>query len=103
MGQHQNSGMQRQRSDCGPLVDRRDANADADRHPQSLTVPQGTVWATICIETANARWRDEGTAPTATVGQPLTSGQCMQYSGPFVAFQLIAQTGSPVATISYYR
>jgi hypothetical protein len=70
---------------------------------QSLTVPQGTVWATICIETAAARWRDDGTAPTATVGQPLTSGQCMQYSGPFSAFQLIAQSGSPVATISYYR
>ena len=70
---------------------------------QSLTVPAGTVWATICIETANARWRDDGTAPTATVGQPLTSGQCMQYSGPFSAFQMIAQTGSPVATVSYYR
>jgi hypothetical protein len=70
---------------------------------QSLTVPQGTVWATICIEAANARWRDDGVAPTPTVGQPLLSGQCMQFAGPFGAFQLIAQSGSPVATISYYR
>jgi hypothetical protein len=70
---------------------------------QSLTVPAGTVWATICIEVSAARWRDDGTAPTATVGQPLTAGQCMQYAGPFGALQLIAQSGSPVITVSYYR
>jgi hypothetical protein len=70
---------------------------------QSLTVPMGTVWATICIEVANARWRDDGVAPTAAVGQPLVAGQCMQYAGPFNALQLIAQTGSPIATVSYYR
>jgi hypothetical protein len=70
---------------------------------QGLTVPQGTVWASLCLEVGNARWRDDGVAPTATVGQPLLAGQCMQYAGPFNAFQMIAQTGSPVATISYYR
>jgi hypothetical protein len=70
---------------------------------QSLTVPSGTVWATVCLETANARWRDDGIAPTAAVGQPFVAGQCMQYAGPFNTFQLIAQTGSPVITVSYYR
>lgn len=70
---------------------------------QFLTVPAGTVWATLCLETANARWRDDGTAPTATVGMPLTTGQCMQYAGPLSAVQFIAQTGSPVLTISYYH
>jgi hypothetical protein len=34
---------------------------------------------------------------------PILSGQCMSYSGPFSALQLIAQSGSPVATIAYYR
>lgn len=70
---------------------------------QSLTVPAGTVFATLCLETANARWRDDGTAPTASVGQPLVAGNCMTYSGPFSQLQLIAQTGSPVLTASYYR
>lgn len=70
---------------------------------QTLTVPAGTVWATICLEVSNARWRDDGTAPTASVGVPLTAGQCMQYAGPFGQFQAIAQSGSPVMTIAYYR
>jgi hypothetical protein len=70
---------------------------------QSLTVPTGSVWATLCLETANARWRDDGTAPTASVGVPLTAGQCMQYAGPFTRFQIIAQSGSPVLSVSFYR
>lgn len=70
---------------------------------QTLTVPVGTVWATLCLEVANARWRDDGTAPTAAVGMPLTSGQCFQYAGPFGQFQIIAQSGSPVITVAYYR
>jgi hypothetical protein len=68
-----------------------------------LTVPAGTTLATICVETAAARYRDDGTAPTASVGLPLAAGACMTYSGPFSALQLIAQSGSPVATIAYYR
>ena len=70
---------------------------------QTLTVPMGTVWATLCLEVANARWRDDGTAPTTAVGMPLTSGQCVKYDGPFGQFQIIAQSGSPVITVAFYR
>lgn len=72
----------------------------------SLTVPTTggpVVWALICAETAAVRWRDDGTAPTASVGQPLAAGQCFQYAGPLLTIQFIAQTGSPVLDISYYR
>jgi hypothetical protein len=72
----------------------------------SLTVPTTggpVVWALICAETAGVRWRDDGPAPTATVGQPLAAGQCFQYAGPLTAIQFIAQTGSPVLDVSYYR
>ena len=69
----------------------------------NLTVPTtgGQVaWALICAETAGVRWRDDGTAPTASVGQPLAAGQCFQYAGPLLTIQFIAQTGSPVLDIS---
>jgi hypothetical protein len=38
----------------------------------NLTVPTGAVLAIIRCETANVRWRDDGTAPTASVGMPMT-------------------------------
>jgi hypothetical protein len=72
----------------------------------SLTIPTTggpVVWALICAEAAGVRWRDDGPAPTATVGQPLAAGQCFQYAGPLPNIQFIAQTGSPVLDVSYYR
>lgn len=65
-------------------------------------IPVRTVWAVMCVETANIRWRDDGTAPTATVGMPLNAGACFYYSGTMAAFQIIAQSGSPVVNISFY-
>lgn len=67
------------------------------------SVPATAVMAAVCIEAANARWRDDNTDPTATVGQPLLAGQCILLNGPLPAVRMIAQSGSPVATISYYR
>lgn len=40
----------------------------------SLTVPQGTKWALINVQTAGIRYRTDGTDPTATVGIPVASG-----------------------------
>jgi hypothetical protein len=71
----------------------------------NLTIPIAggpVVWALICAETAPVRWRDDGTAPTASVRQPLAAGQCFQYAGPLTIL-FIAQSGSPVLYVSYYR
>lgn len=65
-------------------------------------VPARTVWAVLCVETANIRWRDDGTNPTASVGMPATAGQCIYYSGTMSAFAIISQSGSPVVNISFY-
>lgn len=70
---------------------------------QSLTVPSGATIAEICVETAAIRYRDDGTAPTATVGMPAAAGTCFAYSGPLRAFQFIAQSGSPVVNALYYQ
>lgn len=69
----------------------------------SLTVPNGATVAQICVETAGVRYRDDGTAPTSTVGMPVASGTCFQYAGPLSVVQFIAQTGAPTLDVAYYK
>lgn len=69
-------------------------------------IPTRSVWAVICVETANIRWRDDGVAPTASVGMLLGAtgpAACMDYSGTFNTFQFISTTGSPVLNVSFYN
>lgn len=77
---------------------------------QSLTVPavdklgnkqQATI-ALITPETQAVRWRDDGTAPTATVGMPLAAGVTLQYDGDLTKIQFIEQSASAKLNISYY-
>lgn len=62
----------------------------------------------ICVETAGIRYRDDGTAPTASVGMPVVPASssipaCFQYSGGKPsALQFIALSGSPVVDIIAY-
>lgn len=69
-----------------------------------LTVPAGATFAVIAVEGAAARWRDDGVAPTASVGVPMaTTDSPLQYSGTLAALEFIAQTGTPKLNVSYYR
>lgn len=68
-----------------------------------LTPPAGALYAFITIETAPIRYRDDGVAPTATVGYPVAVGQQLVYSGSFTTFDMIAQSGTPVADVLYYK
>lgn len=72
---------------------------------QSLTVPAGSTSAVVCVSTAAIRWRDDGTDPSATVGMPVAAATwpCMLYTGPLANFRFIAQSGSPVLDVAYYR
>jgi hypothetical protein len=66
-------------------------------------VPTGAVLAIIRCETANVRWRDDGTAPTASIGMPMTpTDEPFRYTANLDAIQFIAETGSPLLNISYY-
>jgi hypothetical protein len=67
-----------------------------------LTPPATATIAQICVETAGVRYRDDGVAPTSTVGIPLAAGWCGPYAGPLSTIQFIAQTGSPTLDVSYY-
>jgi hypothetical protein len=76
----------------------------------SLTVPQTDLnglackpsLALITAEGQAVRWRDDGIAPTATVGMPLASGGTLQYDGDLTKIQFIEQTASAKINISYY-
>jgi hypothetical protein len=66
-------------------------------------IPVTATIAEICVSTANIRYRDDGTAPTATVGIPVVAPTCFQYAGVFSALSIIAQSGSPVIDVSFYK
>ena len=75
-----------------------------------LTVPQIDITglsgsARIAIITAEGqavRWRDDGVAPTASVGMPLAAGATLQYDGDLARIRFIEQTSGAKLNISYY-
>lgn len=79
---------------------------------QSLTIP-GTCSQTngglpstivISVEGQAIRYRDDGTAPTATVGMPLPVGnQPFYYTGTIGAIQFIQQTAGAIVNVAFYR
>lgn len=71
-------------------------------------IPAGATYALICNEGVAARWRDDGTAPTAGIGQVLgtgvlTSPTCAGFTTTFSALQWIAESGSSILNISWYK
>lgn len=78
---------------------------------QSLTVPAGATQALIQIEGVKARWRDDGVAPTATIGFPILPNGTVPWlyqggAAGLAAFQIIgtsAVAGSTTVNVSYYR
>lgn len=58
--------------------------------------------ALITPETQGVRWRDDGTAPTSSVGMPLASGVTLQYDGDLTKIQFIQQSASAKLNITYY-
>jgi hypothetical protein len=64
-----------------------------------LTVPtlapdgsnQKPTFALIICETQGVRWRDDSTAPTASVGMPLAAGVPLQYDGDLNKIKFIQQ------------
>lgn len=69
----------------------------------SLTVPAGADFALIQAVTQNVRWRDDGTAPTATVGMQLAAGDTLAYDADLTAVQLIETAASAEVNVTYYH
>ena len=76
----------------------------------SLTVPVTTpnglnakpVFALIVCEGQGIRWRDDKTAPTASIGMPLAVGVPLQYDGDLINIQFIEQVAGASLNVSYY-
>ena len=76
----------------------------------ALTVPARTqlglaatpAIAIITPETQAVRWRDDGVAPTASVGMPLAAGVTLQYDGDITKIRFIEQTAGAKLNITYY-
>jgi hypothetical protein len=70
---------------------------------QKLTVPAGARTALMVVSVQSVRMRDDGTAPTATVGLLLIAGgDPFAYQGSLTSIQLIATTSGAVVDVTYY-
>lgn len=54
------------------------------------------------VASASVRWRDDGTAPTSTVGMILSTGQELDYSGDLTMIRFIVATGAPILNVTFY-
>lgn len=70
---------------------------------QALTVPAGATMALIQPEAQAVRFRDDGIAPTASVGQPIAAGSLLEYAGNLSALQFFPQVANAILNVSYYR
>ena len=67
-------------------------------------IPPGATMAYLDAEVAGVRYRDDGGAPTATVGSLIATGNPgIFYTGTLSALRFIAATGSPLLNVSFYR
>ena len=67
------------------------------------SVPDGAVVALFQVDTQNVRWRDDGNAPTSSVGMQLKSEAQMTYNGDLDAIRFIEEAASGVVNVSYYK
>jgi len=68
----------------------------------ALTVPTGATMALITPESQAVRWRDDGVAPTSSVGMPVAVGESLNYDGDLSRIRFIQQAASATLNISYY-
>lgn len=72
----------------------------AAAHP--LVPPAGTAYALIQAEGGSVRWRDDGAAPTATIGMILTATGELRYDGDFAALQFVRMDEEARLNVTYY-
>lgn len=70
--------------------------------PLAITTSNPARIAIIQTEGQAIRYRDDGTAPTATVGMPLATGTVLSYEGDLSTIQLIAQANNANISVLYY-
>ena len=73
-----------------------------------LTIPSNNTnngiptYAIIQAEAQAVRWRDDGTAPTTSVGMTIPAGGELRYDGNLSAIRFIEVTATAKLNVSYY-
>lgn len=66
-------------------------------------IPEGTALVVIVCTAQAVRWRDDGTAPTAAVGQPLAAGVEMRYTARGLRnLRFISQVAGAILDCTFY-
>lgn len=66
-------------------------------------IPAGTALLILTPQTQAIRWRDDGTAPTATVGYPLAVGSELRYTARALPnLRVISQTAGAIVNCVAY-
>jgi hypothetical protein len=66
-------------------------------------VPNGARMAYLTAETAAIRYRDDGAAPTSSIGVIIPAASGIFYAGTLSKLRFIAATGSPLLNALFYR
>ena len=72
-----------------------------------LTLPAflagfNVTYVVIQAEATSVRWRDDGVAPTTTVGMILPAGGELDYTGDPSSIQFIQTAAGAILNVSYY-
>ena len=68
----------------------------------ALTVPTEATYAIITCENQIVRWRDDGVAPTASVGMQLSPNSSIWYDASLSEIRFIQTAATATLNVSYY-
>ncbi len=66
-------------------------------------IPNSATLAVISVEGEPIRYRDDGQAPTSSVGMPIANGQAFTYQSTLSKLQFIQESSSASIDILFYR
>lgn len=70
----------------------------------AVTPLGGATAVLVSVEGSAVRWRDDGTAPTASVGMPLAVGTDLYYvGGDLSKLQIIEQEAGATVNLAFYN
>lgn len=69
---------------------------------QSLTPPSGAIGCDISVGGTGVRVRDDGVAPTTTVGFTRSKNTTFRYTGDLSKFQVIGITAGATIEVMYF-
>lgn len=70
---------------------------------QPIDIGLDAKYALLQAEAGNVRWRDDGVAPTATVGMLIVANSDFWYTGDIKRLSLIGVDGNAILNASGYK